>query len=342
MPTEWDDFLQRHPEAHILQTTAWGELKSNFGWLAQTVLAPDCGAQVLFRRLPLGLTFAYIPKGPVGGGPKGPVGGGPKGPVGEGWHQLWPAVDRVCRQRRAVFLKVEPDGTMDAPPEDSFDFSGFTPATSIQPRRTVVVDLQGREEDWLGRMKQKTRYNIHLAERKGVAVRQSDDLDGFQRLMEVTGRRDGFGVHAAAYYRRAYDLFAGDGCCVLLAAEFEGRLLAAIMVFANGRRAWYFYGASSDDERSRMPTYLLQWEAMRWAAGRGCTEYDLWGVPDVDEDKLESQFAGRSDGLWGVYRFKRGFGGRVVRSPGAWDKVYQPRLYALYRWWMKRRGGDAE
>ncbi len=91
-----------------------------------------------------------------------------------------------------------------------------------------------------------------------------------------------------------------------------------------------------------MPTYLLQWEGMRWAARQGCQEYDLWGIPDVDEVELERQFAGRSDGLWGVYRFKRGFGGQVVRSPGAWDRVYQPVLYRLYRWWMKRRGGEAE
>jgi peptidoglycan pentaglycine glycine transferase (the first glycine) len=326
MPTEWDVFLQRHPEAHILQTSTWGQLKSVFGWFALSVQAPDCGAQILFRRLPLGLTFAYIPKGPVG----------------SGWQQLWPAIDRACRQRRAVFLKVEPDCDTGAAPEDGEDFSGFTPAASIQPRRTVVVDLHGSEEDWLERMKQKTRYNIRLAERKGVVVRPSEDMESFQRLMEITGRRDGFGVHASAYYRRAYELFAKDRRCALLAAEFEGRPLAAIMVFASGRRAWYFYGASSDEERSRMPTYLLQWEAMRWAARRGCTEYDLWGIPDAEEDELESQFTGRSDGLWGVYRFKRGFGGRVVRSPGAWDRIYAPRLYAIYRWWMKRRGGEAE
>ncbi len=326
MPSEWDVYLQRHPEAHILQTTTWGELKSNFGWDSQPVQTSTCGALVLFRRLPLGLTLAYIPKGPVG----------------SGWQQLWPAVDEACRRRRVVFLKVEPDCLQPSSPAEAFDLAGFTSAATIQPRRTVTVDLHGGEEDWLGRMKQKTRYNIHLAQRKGVVVRPSGDLDEFQRLMEVTGRRDGFGVHAAGYYRRAYDLFSPDGRCALLAAEYEGRLLAAIMVFASGMRAWYFYGASSDEERNRMPTYLLQWEAMRWAARRGCTEYDLWGIPDVDEEQLEGQFAGRADGLWGVYRFKRGFGGQVVRSIGAWDRVYQPAVYRFYRWWMKRRGGEGE
>ena len=93
--------------------------------------------------------------------------------------------------------------------------------------------------------------------------------------------------------------------CDLLVAEYDGRLLAGLMVFARGSRAWYFYGASNDEERNRMPAYLLQWEAMRWAKSRGCSEYDLWGVPDAEEDALEEGFSTRSDGLWGVYRFKR-------------------------------------
>ncbi len=109
------------------------------------------------------------------------------------------------------------------------------------------------------------------------------------------------------------------------------------MVFAYGSRAWYFYGASTNQHRHRMPTYLLQWEAMRWARDQGCTEYDLWGVPDEDEHTLEDQFAERSDGLWGVYRFKRGFGGNLRRALGPWDRVYQPVLYTFYRWWVERR-----
>lgn len=86
-----------------------------------------------------------------------------------------------------------------------------------------------------------------------------------------------------------------------------------------------------------MPTYLLQWEAMRWAASRGCEEYDLWGVPDAPEAELEENFSNRNDGLWGVYRFKRGFGGELVRSAGAWDRVYHPQLYRLYLRYMKGR-----
>jgi hypothetical protein len=146
-----------------------------------------------------------------------------------------------------------------------------------------------------------------------------------------TARRDGFGAHTVGYYRRAYDLFHTRGGCELLVAEYESRPLAAIMVFTQGTRAWYFYGASTPHERNRMPTYLLQWEAMRWAKSRGCTQYDLWGVPDADRDQLEAQFVSRTDGLWGVYRFKRGFGGALVRWAGAWDRPYVRPLCALYR-----------
>lgn len=322
---EWDDFLSRHPEAHLLQGRAWGALKEDFGWSALRVQAGDAGAQVLFRRLPLGLSVAYLPKGPVG----------------RNWEMLWPELDRVCRQQRAVFLKVEPDAW-----EEDFDaihaqMSGFQPAQPIQPRRTILIELRGSEADWLARMKQKTRYNIRLAEKKDVIVRPTTDLDGFSRLMQTTGARDGFGVHSAAYYHRAYQLFHPSGACELLSAEFEGQSLAMLMVFAQGKRAWYFYGASSDCERSRMPTYSLQWEAMRWAAAHGCTEYDLWGVPDVDIDALEEGFSQRANGLWGVYRFKRGFGGEVKRSVGAWEKVYNPALYRLYRLYTRRSGGES-
>jgi lipid II:glycine glycyltransferase (peptidoglycan interpeptide bridge formation enzyme) len=112
------------------------------------------------------------------------------------------------------------------------------------------------------------------------------------------------------------------------------------MVFQYGDRSWYFYGASSDQHRELMPTYLVQWEAMRWAKARGCRTYDLWGVPDEDFDTLEEQFMSRNDGLWGVYRFKRGFGGQLLRASGPWDRVYNPALYALYKFRARIQGGE--
>ncbi|MCK7520564.1 MAG: peptidoglycan bridge formation glycyltransferase FemA/FemB family protein [Ignavibacteriales bacterium] len=176
-------------------------------------------------------------------------------------------------------------------------------------------------------MKPKCRYNIRLAEKKGVTVRAWDDIPAFHEMMTVTGGRDNFGVHSLEYYQRAYELFHPKGTCELLVAEYEGKPLASLMVFANGKRAWYVYGASNDHERNRMPTYLLQWEAIRWAKARGCEEYDLWGVPDENEETLEANFETRHDGLWGVYRFKRGFGGELKRAAQALDRVYNPLLY---------------
>jgi lipid II:glycine glycyltransferase (peptidoglycan interpeptide bridge formation enzyme) len=315
-PSEWEAFLAGHPHAHLLQSSAWGELKASFGWEVVRFREGEAGAQVLFRRLPFGRSIAYIPKGPVG----------PWVPA------LLPALDQLCRERKAFLLKVEPDEEETAGARERLVEHGFRPGRqTVQPRRTLVVDLGGSEDDLLARMHQKTRYNIGLASRRGVTIHPWDDLEAFGEMMRGTAARNQFGAHAPAYYRRAYDLFHPSGKCEMFVAEVEKEPVAALMAFAQGQRAWYFFGASTDRERQRMPTYLLQWEAMRWARARGCREYDLWGIPDAQPEKLEAEFASRSDGLWGVYRFKRGFGGRLVRTLGAWDRPYSPILYAAYR-----------
>jgi lipid II:glycine glycyltransferase (peptidoglycan interpeptide bridge formation enzyme) len=339
--SEWSAFLGDFPETHLLQTAAWGELKAAFGWdvfrLAQRDSHHAAGAQVLLRRFPFGFSLGYIPEGPLPGEAEGAA----AGELYRLWQTLWPELDRLCRSERCFVLKVEPDilqqaGAPALDPPAGFQLSPH----SIQPPRTILVDLRGDEEQILARMKQKTRYNIRLARKKGVVVRPSGDLELFFRLMEQTAERDRFGVHSQDYYRTAYELFHPRGECDLLLAEFEGEALGALMVFARGRRAWYLYGASVDLHRDRMPAYLLQWEAMRWARAQGCQVYDLWGVPDADEKTLEAHFTERSDGLWGVYRFKRGFGGQLCRAPGPWDRVYQPVLYRFYLWWMKRGSGE--
>lgn len=315
----WGAFLEDHPEAHLLQTREWAQLKMAFGWRAAPVIAEDSGALILFRPLPLGFHVAYIPKGPVG----------PWTPA------LLRGVDVLARRHRALFLLVEPDAWEE---DEATPPPGFRKgACPVQPPRTLVVDLTPSEEDILARMKQKTRYNIRLAMRKGVRVRPWADVEGFYAMLVETARRDGFAIHPPAYYRWAYNLFVPRGMATLLVAEYQGEPLAALMVFARGSRAWYFYGASTGRHRNRMPTYLLQWEAMRWAKARGCREYDLWGVPDEDLETLERDFTRRRDGLWGVYRFKRGFGGRLRRAAGPWVREYIPGSAWLYR--MLRKCG---
>ncbi len=322
---QWEEFYRKHRGAHVLQSPQWGWVKAAFGWNPICFQRNESGALILFRRLPFGLSIAYLPKGPLG----------------SGWEDLWPEVDEICRQRRVVFLKVEPD--LWEGPAGRYDplFRGFKKSDfTIQPRRTMIVNLEGGEETWLSKMKQKTRYNIKLAERKEVQVQRSDDLNTFYELALITGKRDGFGVHALAYYQKVYDLFSGREQCALFIAKYGNRPLAGLMALRNGSRAWYLYGASNDEERNRMPAYLIQHAAMKWAFDSGCTEYDLWGIPDHDEDYLESNFSARSDGLWGVYRFKRGFGGKNIRSAGAWDKVYLPAFYRFYIYWMRRRNAQ--
>jgi lipid II:glycine glycyltransferase (peptidoglycan interpeptide bridge formation enzyme) len=156
--------------------------------------------------------------------------------------------------------------------------------------------------------------------------------------MDATGTRNNFGVHTRQYYQLAYDLFAPRDCALIL-AEHEGDLLAGVMVFAvdgaTAPTAWYLYGASNDLKRDLMASYGVQWAAIQWAKARGCIRYDLWGIPDADEAELEAQFQTRSDGLWGVYGFKRGWGGEIVRTLGAWDKPLIAPVYWAYQMALK-------
>jgi len=319
---EWDAFLSNYPDSHILQTGAWGEFKNYFGWYPIHVLSGNSGTQILFRRLPLGYSLAYIPKGPVG----------------EMTTDLMDQINHVCQKNNAIVLYIEPDAW-----EGEFDdavliSNGFDKSQiSIQPRRTILVSLSGEDGEWLERMKQKTRYNIRLAEKKGVVIKRSSDVAVFNHQMKATGDRNDFGIHNDEYYRRVFEQFSADNMCELLIAYYQDNPLAGLMVFFKGSRAWYFYGASSDLERNRMPAYLLQFEAMHLAKERGCSIYDMWGIPDFDEEILETQFSSRNDGLWSVYRFKRGFGGEMKRSAGVYQKVIRRIPYNLYQFMYKLR-----
>jgi lipid II:glycine glycyltransferase (peptidoglycan interpeptide bridge formation enzyme) len=324
----WDRCVTNRPVGHLLQTWAWGELKARFGWHVERLAHGDACLQVLFRPLPAGLgTIAYAPKGPAGNLDDPSL------------RALLDAIRPVARRHRAICLKIEPDLEDGPATARQLRALGFRPGLhTIQPRRTLLVDLGAEPDVILQRMKSKTRYNVRLAGRKGITVRPGDeaDLPAFYRLMETTAERDRFAIHSQAYYEAAHRLFVPCGQGRLLLAEYKGQLLAGLVVLipgpGSGGTACYMYGASSNEHRNLMPTYLLQWEAMRWARSIGCRTYDLWGIPDEDEETLEDQFTERSDGLWGVYRFKRGFGGDLDRAIGAWDRVCIPWRYQLVRW----------
>ncbi len=336
-PDPWDRFVAHRADGHVLQTSLWGSLKSEYGWQAERVGLTRhgtlrAGAQVLIRRLPASLgRLAYVPKGPV-------VDWGDEALV----EAVMDTLERVARSCGAMAVTVEPNLPDKPQHRERLRSLGFRPAPlgAVQPRRTLVVDISGDEDDILMAMKSKTRYNIRLAGRKGVSVRQggNKDVSTFNALLDATADRADFGIHPPAYYESAHQLFAPQGWVQLLLAEVDGQAVAGLMVFALPPRSWYFYGASSTAHRDRMPTYLLQWEAIRWAKSLQCETYDLWGIPDQDRDTLEDQFTERSDGLWGVYRFKRGFGGDLVRTVGAWDRVLSPVRYRLYEWALALRG----
>jgi len=328
----WDRYVAA-ANGNFLQTTLWGQLKGAFGWEWELVTAghprrPEGGALMLYRGLPLRLgKIAYVPRGPV-------IDWNDHKSVAEIFFSL----EYFARNEHAWALWVEPE--LPDTPENRAQLTalGLRESTrTVQPPRTIHIDLSGSEEEILARMKSKTRYNIRLAERKGVTVRKGSkaDVETFYGLMTETGERDEFGIHSAEYYRQALSLPKRHS--VLLLAEVAGAPVAGLIAFALGKTAWYFYGASSQHHREKMPTYALQWEAIRWARSRGCTRYDLWGIPDADEETLEAEFTERSDGLWGVYRFKRGFGGEVVRYVGLWEKSLHP-LYPLARGIQRRLG----
>lgn len=337
---EWDAFVESHPCGSILQTTPWARLKSRFGWSPQRVWVKKdgrviAGAQMLIKAYAFGLVrIGYLPHGPL-----------------VDWQDeelvalLFNQIDLAAYKNRVSMVKIEPlvwqDENTVARWTDFFQRHNCIPHTdTIQPPRTMLIDLRPPEEEILAAMKSKTRYNIRLAAKKGVTVRQGTaaDIPAFTRMMRTTGQRNEFGVHVPKYYEVAYEQFNLflPGSVALFLAEYEGQPLAGIMVFAIGQQAAYLYGASSNEERQRMPTYAVQWAAIQWAKAKGCHWYDLWGVPDAPAVELEEQFQERDDGLWGVYRFKRGFDGEIKRTVGAADRVYNKLTYRLYQW---RRGG---
>jgi lipid II:glycine glycyltransferase (peptidoglycan interpeptide bridge formation enzyme) len=281
----------------------------------------EAGAQLLIRQIVPGVRIAYVPRGPLGP-----------------WGAMLEDIAEAARSAGAFVLILEPDaGDAEAGHLDGYGFAR-SPRT-IQPSTSLRVDLRDPEDQILARMHQKTRYNIGLAARRGVTVRPWEDPEAFAAMLRATGDRQGFGVHTPGYYRDAYDLFHPRGEAEILLAEKDGERLGALMVFGVGTSSWYLYGASTTARRELMATYLLQWEAMCWARRRGAAWYDLWGVPDASLNELEAGFETRRDGLWGVYRFKRGFGGEWFQTSGAWERPLRPGIHRLYRLLGARRVG---
>ncbi len=347
---QWNGALRQLPAPHVLQTWEWGAFKERHGWQAERWLWEDSGtaraaALVLNRPVGLGaLRLMYIPKGPLLDYDDLPL-----------LERVLGDLEGLARARRAVLVKADPDVRVDtsqgATVMACLARRGWRAARQqVQFRSTLLLDLTRDLDDILAGMKSKWRYNIRLAVRRGVTVRPGgvDDIPLLYLMYLETSQRDHFVVRPEAYYRDLWGMFIAAGLAQPFIAEVEGEPVAMTVLFCFADRAWYMYGASRDRHRESMPNHLLQWEAIRWAKAQGCTVYDLWGAPEQEDE---------ADPLWGVYRFKQGFGAEWVRHIGAYDfpvsgalywlyEVLAPRLLALMRWrhWQNaaRQGGLAD
>jgi lipid II:glycine glycyltransferase (peptidoglycan interpeptide bridge formation enzyme) len=280
----------------------------------------------------------------------------PKGPLLD-WtntrlvERVLADLEALARQQKAICIKIDPDvyypdrtPVFSPRPAGAPDISRFLNERGwrysdeqIQFCNTVLLDLDRSEEDLLAEMKSKTRYNVRLAARRGVTIRQGTvaDLQVFYQLYVETSQRDGFLIRPFSYYEDAWGSFMQAGLAHLLLAEVAGEAVAGLILFTFGPTAWYMYGASSIRHRKAMPNNLLQWEAIRQAKAAGCSLYDLWGAPkQLDE----------SDPMWGVVRFKLGLGGQLAQGLGAWDYPGSRAGYRLftsvlprYMGWLRKR-----
>ena len=336
----WDDRL-RELGAHPLQAWAWGSLKEQFGWQAHRLWVDDglAAAQVLIRPF-RGLAASYVPRGPL--------------------LSCEPEVDRrliraaiaLARSRRSAFLRLEPDVLEDSPVRQALEAAlegqrfGQVERT-LQPRSSIQLDLMSPGRQPLGAASKGHRACVRSAEREGVRVRVTTDeteVDRLHEMLRASAARKQFGIHTPAYYRALWRLYGDDAR--LLLAEHDGGVVAGSLIVAFGRQALYLAAGSTERGLRLHASHLLQSYALAWARERGAATYDLWGIPDArgrlalhaaegpqaaaDRAALEQEAA--SDPLDGVYRFKKGWGGEVVRTVPAYDRVFIAPAYWFWRW----------
>jgi len=328
----WDAYISDCPSGHLLQSWGWGELKASAGWHPVRFALWDtqrdqmvAAAQVLRRTLhhiPLKAGhLAYIPKGPVFDWSSQDV--------SDLIRTFFSLLHANLVHHGALTLQTEFACELETPENKllihDLHTMNFRRVQSIQPGRTIVLDLAPDEDTLLANMKEKWRYNIRLAGRKGVQIRVAEtveDVEKWYGLLQTTSIRDQFGIHTLEFYMRAWQIFTLREQARLLLAHHNGQLLAGIFVGLMSKQAVYLYGASSNEQRQLMPNYLLQWEAIRWAKQAGAATYDFWGIPDTDD---------QSEAMAGVYRFKSGWGGSIVRFSGNYECIYHPLTMRLVR-----------
>ncbi|MCW2277505.1 lipid II:glycine glycyltransferase FemX [Heliophilum fasciatum] len=319
-------FIAMHPKGHVLQTWQWGDVKAKTGWQPYRLVVEEGGqiraaVSILKRRLPvIGKHIFYAPRGPV------------VDPADRAAADLLlQAVERLAQREDAIFLKIDPDITTPNPVWSQYlqdqqfqrvdTGEGFE---GVQPRYVFRLDISDDLDKVFARFHQKTRYNIRLAEKRGVVIDDQvgkEELPVFYQVLKETCERDNFLVRSYSYFEDMWDNLVEQGLGKLFLARYEGQVIAGTLALINGKTAWYLYGASSNQYRNVMPNYLIQWKMINWAKANGCNLYDFRGVPG---------HVGEDHPLYGLVRFKKGFNGDYVEFIGEYDRVYQP---LMYRFW---------
>lgn len=330
----WNEQVAASPFGDVLQCLEWGELKKP-DWRPLPLFIgppekPDAQALILRRSLPrTGRCIFYIPRGPI-----------------LDWenHDTARAIIEKIRaeakRQRAILVKIDPAVPKgDANIEKTLQNLGFLPSPDAansfggtQPRFVMKLDISGSEDEVTKRFHQKWRYNIRLANKKGIEVKTDctrDDVKVFHDIYRVTAERDGFTGRPLSYFHKMWDVLVEKGIAKFFVTTFEGQPLSAAICFILGEQCWYVYGASSNEHRNLMPNHAMQWAMIDWARSQGCTVYDFRGVHDIksDDGKLLDNLMDSPDGL---VRFKAGFGAQLVEYCGEWDLVIDPKWYWLW------------
>lgn len=311
----WDAEVSAMPNPHLLQSYRWGELQVRFGWEVHRSHIHVDGVPVPVSVL---VTPTLVPGGKRGYVAKGPVLSADRIDAG-----LKPLA-ALAEDLELAFVTIEPE--LEAgwtPPEP------WHPATATQPEHTAIVDLRPEPDAILASLKPKTRYNVRVAEKKGVEVEESDDVAAFADLAELTSVRHRIQLAREPYYRAVHDLLAADGSSRIYLARHNGQALAGIMVLRFAGRATYLFGASAPHGRNLMPAYLLHWHAIQETRRLGDFEYDLWGMPPDDQP---------GHPLSGLYQFKSGWRGRFVSYAGAFDLPINVTVWRAHQAMAKMRG----
>jgi len=322
----YNAFVASNPSADVLQAWEWGEVKRRSGWAARRYIVEDDGrivasAQVLARRPVRGTPrLLYAPRGPLFTDPS-------SGAV----EALVSEIKNTAGD--GFVLKCDPpfeEGSADAA---AIERAGLTPAPAtgfggVQPKAVMVLDLEPDLEKILAGFHSKWRYNIRLAERKGVEVARvdRDELPVFYDLLVETARRDRFLIRGRRYFEDLFDCLEPAGQIAMFLARYEGAAIAGALCMGFGPRLTYVYGASSNTNRKVMPNHLTQWSMIRWAKEKGYQIYDFRGVSPVRDGKPVEEH------LAGLNRFKEGFGARYVEYAGTFDLPLRPVVYRAWRW----------